>query len=219
MEYLIQHALFLHIIVGSIALLAGGMAVFRRKGMQLHRAMGKVYFWAMTLVLPLSVANHFKNIESEIILDQSTSGIYGTNTDSLLVKNLEVNVGGVKAQIPVEFSALNKALLGNEFLKHFTVIINYDKKEIYLQKQREILIASPRKFSVAIENDSLWVVSRTTPELPLRLGDILLSVNGRKPQDLFASHCDYVMKVAEFLEQDSLVVQKKGDFYLNISIK
>ena len=90
------------------------------------------------LVLPLSVANHFKNIESKIILDQSTSGIYGTNSDSLLVKNLKVNVGGAKAQIPVEFSRLNKDLLGNEFFKHFTMIINYDKKEIYLQKQQEI---------------------------------------------------------------------------------
>lgn len=50
MEYFIQYTLYLHIIVGSIALLTGAVAIFSKKGMQLHRASGKVYFWAMTLV-------------------------------------------------------------------------------------------------------------------------------------------------------------------------
>lgn len=171
------------------------------------------------LVLPISVASHFEKIESKIILDQSTSGIYGTNTDSLIVKNLEVNVGGVKAQLPVEFSSLNKALLGNEFLKHFVVIINYDKKEISLQKQKEVQISEPHNFSVAIQNDSLWVVSRTTPELPLRLGEMLLTVNGKKPRELFNSHCDYVMNIGKLINQDSLKVGILDGTTLIISIK
>lgn len=171
------------------------------------------------LILPLSVASHFENIESEIILDQSTSGIYGTNMDSLLVKNLKVNVGGATAQIPVEFSALNKALLGNEFLKHFTVIISYDKKEIYLQKQREIQIASPRKFSVAIENDSLWVVNRSTPNLPVKVGDKLLSINNKMPNDLFSTYCDYIMNINNLLKTDSLTLQKLDSSYYTIENK
>ena len=171
------------------------------------------------LILPISVASHFKSNESKIILDQSTSGIYGANTDSLLVKNLKVGVGGVETKIPVEFSTLNKALLGNEFLKHFTVIINYDKEEIYLQKQQEIHIAAPHNFSVAILNDSLWVVSRTAPEIPLELGETLLSVNGKKPSELFISHCDYVMNIRKLLEQDSLKAQKMNGSFLNISFK
>lgn len=172
-----------------------------------------------SLILPLSVASHFENNESKIILDQSTTGIYGSNTDSLLVKNLTVGVGGFETKMPVEFSSLNKALLGNEFLKHFTVIINYDKKEIYLQKQQEVHIAAPNNFSVAIQNDSLWVVSRTTPEIPLELGETLLSVNGKKPSELFISHCDYVMNIRKLFEQDSLNVQKMDGSFLNISIK
>lgn len=171
------------------------------------------------LILPLSVAGHFKDVETKIILDQSVSGIYGTNTDSLLVKNLELSVGGAKAQIPVEFSSLNKALLGNEFLKHFLVIINYDTKEIYLQKQKEVYISAPRDFLVAIQNDSLWVVSRTTPELPLHLGETLLTINGKKPSDLFASHCDYVMNVGKLFEQNSLLVKKTNGTFLNIPNK
>jgi len=168
------------------------------------------------LILPIAVASHFENTESKIILDQSTSGIYGTNTDSLLVKKLEVNVGGVKTRIPVEFSSLNKALLGNEFLKHFVVIINYDTKKIYLQKQQEVRIATPPGFSVAIQNDSLWVVSRTAPEIPLNLGETLLSVNGKKPNELFISHCDYVINIGKLFEQDRLVVQKMDGSFLNI---
>lgn len=171
------------------------------------------------LILPISVASHFDNYQSKIILDQSTSGIYGTNTDSLLVKNLKVGVGEVETKMPVEFSSLNKALLGNEFLKHFTVIINYDKKEIHLQKQQEVHIPAPSSFSVAIKNESLWVVSRTTPEIPLKLGEALLSVNGKKPIDLFTSHCDYVMNIGQTFEQDSLKVQKVNGSLLNVSIK
>lgn len=50
MENFIQYTLYLHILVGSTALLTGSMAIFSRKGMQIHRITGKIYFWAMTLV-------------------------------------------------------------------------------------------------------------------------------------------------------------------------
>ncbi len=171
------------------------------------------------LVLPLSVANHFEDNHPRIILDQSTSGIYGTNADSLLVKSLEVSVGGAKAQMPVEFSSLNKALLGNEFLKHFMVIINYNKKEIYLKQQHEVHVAAPRNFMASIENDSLWVVSRTTPEMPLRLGDTLLSINEKKPGDLFTSHCDYFMNIARLFEQENLRIEKMDNSIINIALQ
>ncbi len=171
------------------------------------------------LILPMSVAHHFEDNQTKIILDQSTSGIYGTNADSLLVKNLEVNVSGAKAQMPVEFSSLDKALLGNEFLKHFVVIINYDKKEIYLQKQRDVHITAPRNFIVSVENDSLWVVSRTTPELPLQLGDTLFSVNGKRPVELFSTHCDYVMNIGKLLDQESLEIRRMDNSILNIILQ
>lgn len=166
------------------------------------------------LILPLSIAEHFEESKSEIILDQSTSGIYGTNVDSLLVKSLTVNVSGAEAQVPVEFSSLNKALLGNGFLKHFMVVINYENNEIHLQKKKDVHIASPQSFSVGIKNDSLWTVNRTSPDLPLKLGETLFSVNGKKPSELFASHCDYVMNTQRVFERDSLTVQKMdGSFY------
>lgn len=50
MENYIQNILYLHILVGSIALLSGGIALFSRKGKGLHQKAGNIYFWAMTLV-------------------------------------------------------------------------------------------------------------------------------------------------------------------------
>jgi predicted aspartyl protease len=168
------------------------------------------------LVLPLSLAGHFKSSRTKIILDESTSGIYGTNTDSLIVMDLTVGIGGDRVAMPVAFSSLNKALLGNEFLQHFSVIINNQDKEIYLQKNRDVSIEAPRSFLVAIQNDTMWTVNRTTPDLPLQLGEPLLSIDGKKPNELFTGHCDYVMNIGKVLQRDSLRVQKLDGSFLII---
>lgn len=162
------------------------------------------------LVLPMSVADAFEIQDTQIILDRATSGIYGVNTDSLLVKELEVRLGGQVSKIPVEFSALNKALLGNEFLKHFTVVISYEEKKIYLQNRRKVVVAAPKKFLIGIENDSTWVVTRTTPESSFPLGEKLRSVNGKAPHEVFSSHCDYIMNLHAFFGQDSLLLERES---------
>ncbi len=168
------------------------------------------------LVLPISLANHFESDDTQIILDHSTSGIYGTNVDSIIVKKLKINIGGFTKYLPVEFSALNKALLGNEFLKHFNVSIDYTKKKIYLKKYRDVLISDPSNFLVGIQNDTTWVVNRTNSNLSLQLGDTLLHVNGLKPYELFDSYCDYILNIQRLLEMDSLVVQKADKSFLTI---
>ncbi|WP_339610285.1 hypothetical protein, partial [uncultured Planktosalinus sp.] len=50
MQQIIQYTLYLHIVVGSIALFTGAIAIFSGKGDYLHRKSGKIYFWAMTAV-------------------------------------------------------------------------------------------------------------------------------------------------------------------------
>ncbi|WP_338767890.1 pepsin/retropepsin-like aspartic protease family protein [Bernardetia sp. ABR2-2B] len=164
------------------------------------------------LVLPLSLAHHFESEETEIILDKSTSGIYGSNEDSLIVKKLKVELGGYKTEILVEFSKLGKALIGNEFLKHFTICIDYEEDKILLQPQKEVKIEAPTKFLLGMLNESLWVVNRTNSKLDLQLGDTVLSVNNHKPKDLFSSHCDYIINAKKMFEADTLVLEmKNGD--------
>lgn len=50
MENSIKYILYLHILVGSIALITGLVALLSAKGKYTHKKVGKIYFYAMTLV-------------------------------------------------------------------------------------------------------------------------------------------------------------------------
>ncbi len=160
------------------------------------------------LILPKKFADLFSDKPSEIFLDESTSGIYGTKADSITSKQLKLNLGGFEAEIPVEFSANGKALLGNEILEHFLVFIDYNDKIITLQPKTTVEIPPSLAFLPSILNDSLWVVSRSKAGMPLQLGDTLRSINGKQPKDLFSTHCEYFMGVRDLLNQDSLLIEK-----------
>ncbi|XOV66221.1 MAG: aspartyl protease family protein [Fluviicola sp.] len=162
------------------------------------------------LVLPISIASAFPNAETDTIYDRSTSGIYGTNTDTLLVKYLQVEVAGFTSTIPVEFSSLNKALLGNGFLKHFDVIINYKKDEIYLDNVKPVSISPGAHLILAPNATNCWEVTRTSAKVPFQLGDTFVRVNGKKPSEVFTDFCDYVMRRAEFFDGETLLLETEN---------
>ena len=170
------------------------------------------------LILPNRFANLFPPDSTQIIIDQSTSGIYGTNTDTLAIKTLQVKLGDYQVKIPVTFSALDKALLGNDFLEHFTVYLNYDKNQIQLQSTEldPVHIDSAFLFIPNILNDSLWTVSRTTLNSPLQLGDLLKTINGYYPIDLFPHHCAYVHGIRNLLNSEHLVIQLQNGQLINL---
>ncbi len=158
------------------------------------------------LILPASFAHLFSSDKETKVIDQSTTGIYGSNIDTLITKELNVSIGGYPTQIPVEFSSIGKALLGNEFLQHFRVLINYNKKRITLIPQKEVTMSFGVEFIPGVLNDSLWVVNRTTPESSLSLGDTLTFINGEKPSDLFNNYCDYVNNIGRLLDTPKMKV-------------
>lgn len=161
------------------------------------------------IILPASLAGNFSlENETRTIFDQSTTGIYGSNIDTLLCKKLSVSLGGHRATIPITFSSIGKALIGNEYLSQFDVFIDYEANEIILQPVREVDIATEIAFVPGVLNDSLWIVNRTLQGSLLQLDDTLKAVNGYKPRDLFQSHCDYVMNIGSFLKGDSISVQR-----------
>lgn len=166
------------------------------------------------LVLPLSFESAFHSTDSMILLDKSSSGIYGTNRDSVVVKFLEVNIAGWKKVIPVEFSSLNKALIGNEILKHFEVSIDYNEDLIHLHQLNDVIIHLPRAFSISIVDDSVWVVSRTQPKGLFHLGDTLSTVNGLKAQDIFSSYCEFVMENWKLYSDTLLIESLDGKTYM-----
>ncbi len=153
------------------------------------------------LVLPSKFASSFNSDQTQVFYDRSTSGIYGSNLDTLISKRLNIDVGGHTSTIPVEFSSLGKALLGNEYLRHFIVLIDYDSKEITLQAQSEVSIREGASFIPGILNDSLWIVNRSSPQSPYQLGDTLTHINGLKPSEVFNNYCEYVMGIREFLKR------------------
>lgn len=50
METLVNNILYLHIVVGTISLISGLIAIFSLKGKKWHRKSGKIYTYAMTAV-------------------------------------------------------------------------------------------------------------------------------------------------------------------------
>jgi predicted aspartyl protease len=173
------------------------------------------------LVVPEKYASLFSETASKLYIDQSTSGIFGSNRDTLIVKELSMKLGDFNTKIPVQFSSLNKALLGNDFLEHFTIFLNYDTKKIILQPKEKVQIAAERNFIPGILNDSLWIVNRTTPNSTLQIGDTLQTINGFRPKDIFRSHCDYFLQISTLLNQDSLLIktQQQKIIHLNQSKK
>ncbi|WP_298515451.1 aspartyl protease family protein [uncultured Kordia sp.] len=159
------------------------------------------------LVIPKKYAALFPNVTSNLYIDQSTSGIFGSNRDTLLVKELNVQLSDFETHIPVQFSSLNKALLGNDFLEHFTVYLNYAENKIVLQPIENVKIEKERNFIPGILNDSLWIVNRTVPNSALHMGDTLKTINGYIPKNLFASHCDYFLNISKLLNQNTLFIE------------
>lgn len=162
------------------------------------------------LVLPSHFASTFPSKVEKKYYDQSTSGIFGTNVDTLISKQLDVSLAGFEMNIPVQFSSTGKALLGNDILEHFTVVIDYENNKISLQSQSEVRVTPPISFIPGVLNDSLWVVNRTTDTLPFSLGDTVQSINGKKPEDMYTSFCDYFLNIRTLLETDSITVTKSS---------
>lgn len=169
------------------------------------------------LVVPFKYAERFKEVTSQKLIDQSTAGIFGSNRDTLLVKNLEVKLGNLKTWIPVEFSSLNKALLGNDYLEHFTVFINYEAETIHLVAKENVIVDEPVIFIPGVLNDSTWVVKRTHPDIDLDIGDTLRTINGYLPKDLFKNHCDYFLNSDVLLAKKVLVAEKPNGTKISIA--
>lgn len=171
------------------------------------------------LVVPYSFTKHFDSEKTQTLIDQSTAGIFGSNRDTLLVKELNVRLGEYETKIPVEFSSLNKALLGNDFLEHFTIYLNYDDNTILLRPISTVKIDKAKTFIPGMLNDSLWIVNRTHPNIPLHIGDTLSTINGYRPKDIFESHCDYFFHLTKLLESETILIETQtgNTFKINLN--
>jgi predicted aspartyl protease len=162
--------------------------------------------------LPFSVAKASTSTETQTYYDRSVSGIYGFNTDTLVVKNLQLD--DFNTTFPIEFSALGKGLIGNEFLKYFILYMDTDDEKIILEPQSPVIAPRESQLSFMPTSNNKWVVNRVsaTSTQPLKLGDTLLKVNDKTPEDLYKDYCEYVMKNHELYTNDTIqMITKTGD--------
>jgi len=159
------------------------------------------------LVLPRNLADRFDANVAMNIVDLSTSGIFGTNADDIIVKQLEVEIGASTMMIPVEFSSLDKALIGNDVLEHFDVYLDYQQDAIYLVQRTGVEVDSPRDFLVGITDNNEWVVNRALTSHPFKIGDRIRSINGKKPNDIYSDFCDYFLHLDRLLANDTLTLE------------
>jgi len=168
--------------------------------------------------LPVSVEKAFTSTEPLTFYDCSVSGIYGFNTDTLVVKTLQLN--DFNTCFPIEFSALGKGLIGNEFLKYFVLYMDTDEQTITLVPQSEIIVQPTRQLSVIPAKDNTWLVNSVSANAShgLKLGDTLLKVNHQKPSDLYQDYCDYVMNNYKLYNTDTITIETKSREIINIPI-
>ncbi len=142
--------------------------------------------------------------EATIFIDQSTTGIYGTNIDTLIEKRLKLTIGNSSDQIHVEFSYLGKGLLGNDVLEHFEVVVDNDENLIHLSSRDSIETETGHAIIPGILNDSLWIVNRIESSLSqkLSIGDTIININRQVPSDLYDSYCDYFLGIGRILNED-----------------
>ena len=167
------------------------------------------------IIIPNKYADKFSEKESVNIVDQSTSGIFGSTRDELEIKELEIDLGGNAANVPIEFTSQNKALIGNDFLEHFTLYLNYQDQTITFEQTSRIEIDPPKPFIPGILNDSLWIVDRVNSTIPLSIGDTLVSINGLKPAEVYSSNCDYFLNLSGLIG-DSILVETTSNAHIRI---
>ena len=159
------------------------------------------------IMVPKKYASAFPLSETEKVVDQSTAGIFGSNRDDIDIKYLNLNLGDRTIRIPVKFSTRDKALIGNDFLEHFTIYLDYQNEVINFEVVSKVEIDQSKAFIPGILNDTLWIVDRVNSHIPLSVGDTLQSVDGYQPKDIFESNCDYFMNISKLIDKDSLVVK------------
>lgn len=156
------------------------------------------------LRLPSSLQKAFTSAETETYYDRSVSGIYGFKTDTLVVKILQLD--DFNTRFPIQFSVLGKGLIGNAFLKHFKMYINTSDDIITLEQQKPIIQPQKYQLSVVPSENNKWIINRVSAKAThgLNLGDTLLKVNDKTPEDLYKNYCEFVMKNYEVYENQPI---------------
>jgi hypothetical protein len=90
----------------------------------------------------------YQKAPSVLSVGYQTSGLYGSKKDSIYTRNYRFALGGDSiAALPIHIQgSSSKKLLGMGYLKHYRVILNWQKQQIYLQPLKPLKISAMGRF-------------------------------------------------------------------------
>lgn len=142
--------------------------------------------------LPLAALNKIKKSGNDYAIVKSFgvngSGLFGAGQEDTMyyakIEKMMISDLAIKNRT-VEFVKDHSALLGTQFFKHFTICFDWQRKEIYLQKVKEI-DEKPFEsfgFNFFYDSDKLLVKelfeNSEAQKLGLKNGDQIISMNGK----------------------------------------
>jgi len=136
------------------------------------------------------------------------------------IKNIEID--GLKLQNEIVTFYDNSSLIGNKFLKNFRIILNYERSEIYMIRQKESIYTFVKNFGFhpSVNNNKAIVQiifkNSVAKKKGLQLGDELLSVNSMNiPKLLSEDACSFIFdNPYSELDSISLTFARDGKEYL-----
>jgi hypothetical protein len=149
-------------------------------------------------------------------------GVFGVNTNKTITSIIKIPLVelGQSKKLSVQNNIImisNSSLLGNEFLKNYRTILDWNHNKIYLIKLGNLEKTSYKSFGFGTQLiDNNLLVTRTIPEISnLRVNDKILSINGQDFSDLNEeSACDFFLNPEISANQTiEIVVLREGKEY------
>ncbi|MFV8357843.1 aspartyl protease family protein [Flavobacterium sp. XS1P32] len=131
--------------------------------------------------------NEIKNQKTIQQIGKSAIGIYGNSSKNktLYSKVQNLNIGNLRVQNQiVRFNENGTNVIGNDFLKHFKVVLNWNESKIYLANVSELKNNTLTNYGLtATYNVNKFLVSSVylnseADKKGIKLGDEIIEING-----------------------------------------
>ncbi len=167
--------------------------------------------------LPRSIKDQlFTTIETEwdTTLDNSSSGIWGTNFDSVFATQSAINFEGYNSiSAEISFAEKGFAKVGNDVLEKYDVYLNYDKKRIYLNPNPQFQSIEAKQdfgFIPYYQSENYWTVENLRLGSPadnsgINFGDIITKIDGKTPEQFYSTFCGYFDWVTTYFDDKKSV--------------
>ena len=174
-------------------------------------------------------ASQVAGFKSVISTGSTGTGIYGGSNTVInqYVKLPSFSIGDIQlTNQVVEFSDGGSSYVGNEFFKHYKVILNWQQRKIYMLKQSDFNAASLSRFAIGIKyiNNKPTITELFTnseaAKAGLLLNDIIVTINGKDVTRLTeAETCHYAFNSILKDKETTDVTVLRNDKKINCTLK